>query len=75
VNHILGVDPAELPQNQSRGTKAGEDGLDQVEARKARQEQPPRADLPSEHGPKEHHDTRKETNEGISFHDVMNIYE
>ena len=70
MNDILCINPTELPQNQSRGTKAGEDGLNQVEAGKSGEEQPPRADLPSKHGPEEHHDTGKETNEGISFHNV-----
>jgi len=44
VDHVIGINPAQLAQDQGRRAEAGEDRLDQVETDEGAQEQPPRID-------------------------------
>jgi hypothetical protein len=62
------AEPTEGAEQEARRTKAGEDRLDEVEADKQREEQPPRADEVHKGDADEGDGAGEEADEGIDFH-------
>jgi hypothetical protein len=73
VDDVIGVDPAELAQNQGRRAEAGEDGLDEVGTDEGGEQQPSGTDTPGQNDAEEGEGAGKETDEGIGFHDLTGL--
>ncbi len=62
------AEPAEGAENEAGRAETGEDGLDEIQADKGRDEQPPRIDEVGEGDADEGDGAGEETDEGVDFH-------